>query len=276
MFVTKNLSFKSLSFLFLCLFLYSFQVLSKTIVVSDIDDTIKKSNSAGKGAEQVYHFLKKIPYLEMRDFFNEIKENEKSRGESVKFYYVSAAKSFTFNAQKWLQKHHFPLGRSTLKSFSEKRSTYDFKYAVIKQVILDEINSLDIEGNEPLEFLMFGDNAQVDADVYSKLAQELQLNARIYIRDVRTVATYFDPSLPLERLPGVNYYFSEVELFRNAEFDYLSSDLINRTYNSYLDRELIPAYTLKTLGRRLEGVYGDKNQAKAATLQFWSDYYSRL
>lgn len=276
MFDSKKIPFRSNCLLFLCLFLYSFQVYSKTIVVSDIDDTIKKSNSAGKGAEQIYHFLRKVPYLEMRDFFNEIRENEKARGEIVKFYYVSAAKSFTFNAQKWLQKNHFPLGRSTLKSMSEKRSTFDFKYAVIKQIILDEMNSLDIEGNEPLEFLMFGDNAQVDADVYSKLSKEFGLNARIYIRDVRAVATYFDSTLPIEKLDGVNYYFSEVELFRNAEFNYLSSDLINKTYNSYLDRELVPEYTLKTLGRRLEAVYGDKDQAKAAARQYWEDYYSRL
>ncbi|RPJ73518.1 MAG: hypothetical protein EHM20_12110 [Alphaproteobacteria bacterium] len=271
-----NFSFKSFFVLLFCLFSYSFQVYSKTIVISDIDDTIKKSNSAGYGGEQIYHFLRKVPYLEMRDLFNEIKENDKGRGEAIKFYYVSAARSFTFNAQKWLQKHRFPLGRSTLKERGEKRATYEFKYAVIKNIILDEMKSLDFSSNEPFEILMFGDNAQHDAVVYSNLVSELNLNAKIYIRDVRTNATFFDSTLPVERISGVNYYFSEVELFKNAEFDYLSPSLLAKTYDSYRNQKLIPAYTLKTLNHRLDELYKDKERARSDAAKYWNDYYSRF
>lgn len=276
LFKIKNFSFKSFFVFLFCLFSYSFQAYSKTIVISDIDDTLKKANSVGRANEQVYHFLKKVPYLEMRDLFNEIKENEKSNGEAIKFYYVSAAKSFTFKAQKWLQKHHFPLGRSVLKSFGEKRATYDFKYAVIKEIIMAEIQSLDFLANEPLEFLFFGDNAQVDAIVYSELTKELNLNAKIYIRDVRANATYFDSSLKLEKIPGVTYYFSEVELFKNTEFNYLSANLIARTYESYKRGELIPLYTLRTLKRYLDDLYGDKDRANLESTKYWNDYYSRF
>lgn len=271
-----NFSFKSFFVLLFCLFSYSFQVYSKTIVISDIDDTIKKSNSAGYGGEQVYHFLRKVPYFEMRDLFNEIKENEKARGESIKFYYVSAARSFTFNAQKWLQKHRFPLGRSTLKERGEKRATYEFKYAVIKNIILNEIKSLDHTSNEPFEVLMFGDNAQYDAIVYRDIANELNLNAKIYIRDVRANATFFDSTLSIERISGVYYYFSEVELFQNAEFDFLSSSLLARTYDSYKNNKLIPNYTFKTLNRRLDELYKDKDRAKSDASRYWKDYYSRF
>lgn len=271
-----NFSFKSVFVFLLCLFSYSFGAYSKTIVISDIDDTLKKSNSVGKTSGQVYHFLKKVPYLEMRDLFNEIKENEKARGETVKFYYVSAAKTFTFNAQKWLQKYNFPLGRSTLKDFGEKRKTYDFKYAVIKKIVMDEMQTLDVRSQEPLEVLMFGDNAQFDAVVYSDLVKELNLNSKIYIRDVRTNATYFDSTLSVEKIPGVTYYFSEVELFKNAEFDYLSSGLIARTNEAYKKRELIPAYTLKTLNRRLQNLYDDSDRAKLDAAKYWNDYYLRF
>lgn len=275
-FNVKMNSLRSLFVFLFCLFSYSFQAYSKTIIISDIDDTLKKANSVGNAPEQVYHFLRKIPYLEMRDLFNEIKEQEKSRGETVKFYYVSAAKTITFNAQKWLQKHHFPLGRSSLKTLKEKRSTYDFKYAVIKQILLDEMHSLDLASNEPLEFLMFGDNAQIDAVVYNDLTKELNLNSKIYIRDVRANATFFDSTLPVIRLLGVKYYFSEVELFKNAEFDFLSASLINRTFESYQNQKLIPEYTLKTLDRRLFDLYGDKDRAKADAQKYWDDYYKRF
>jgi len=138
------------------------------------------------------------------------------------------------------------------------------------------MKSLDFSSNEPFEILMFGDNAQHDAVVYSNLAKELNLNARIYIRDVRTNATFFDTTLPVERISGVNYYFSEVELFKNAEFDYLSSSLLARTYDSYKNNKLIPNYTFKTLNRRLDELYKDKERARSDASKYWSDYYSRF
>ena len=88
-----------------CLFSYSLQLFAKTVVISDIDDTLKKANSMGKAPEQIYHFLKKVPYLEMRDLFNEIKTNARAENEAIEFYYVSAAQRLTFNPDKWINKH---------------------------------------------------------------------------------------------------------------------------------------------------------------------------
>lgn len=260
----------------LCLFLYSFQVFSKTVVISDIDDTLKKSNSAGLFKEQAYHFLKKIPYFEMRDLFNEIKNHELETSSGIVFYYVSAAYRLTFDAQAWLQKHRFPMGRSTLKTLKDKESTYNFKYAVIKKILQAEMKTLDESSGEQLQVLMFGDNAQADAVVYRDLTHELGLDSKIYIRDVRAEATYFDSSIAINKIAGIKYYFSEVELFKNVEFDYLSEELKARTYDSYRKKQLIPAYTFKTLNRRLEGLYNDKSKAEDDALKFWNDYYSRL
>lgn len=261
---------------FVYLFLYSFQAYSKTVVISDIDDTLKKANSMGKATEQAYHFLRKIPYLEMRDLFNEIKANEKSKLETIHYYYVSGAYTATFNAQKWLQKNNFPLGRSILKTFKNKESTYNFKHEKIKEIILAEMQSLDHDKNEPLHVLMFGDNAQYDAAVYTDLTKELNLDSKIYIRDVRAEATFFDSTLAVKKLSGVNYYFSEVELLANPEFNYVSTDLLARTYESYKSRSLIPTYTLRTLDRRLKDIYQDKQRAALDSQKYWNDYYSRF
>lgn len=260
--------------LVLTLFLYSMQLSAKTVVISDIDDTIKQANSVGKSAEQVYHFLKKVPYIEMRDLFNEIKAAEVSKSEAISFYYVSAAYSVTFKAQDWLQKNHFPLGRATLKTLKTRLSTYDFKHKVIQDILSEEIKTLD--QGEKLHVLMFGDNSQIDDLVYTNLTKEMSLDSDIYIRDVKTEATFFDSSIPVKKLKGAKYYFSEVELFNNSEFNFLSSGLKNRAYSLYKNEKLIPRYTLKTLSRRLASLYNDKIRSHDDALKFWHDYHNRF
>ena len=155
--------------------LYSAQLFAKTIVISDLDDTLKKANSMGK-IGSVYHFLKKKPYEEMRDLFLEIKNHEESRQEEIKYFYVSAAYDFTFDAQKWLQKNNFPMGPSFLKSIKDHESIYEYKSQIIKKIISQEL--LNNGSNENLEFLFFGDNAQVDQLVYKDLIKSLGINGK--------------------------------------------------------------------------------------------------
>jgi hypothetical protein len=271
-----NLLMKKRLVLLFYLFSYSLAAYSKTIIISDIDDTLKKANSVGSATAQTYHFLAKVPYFEMRDLFNEIQQNEKAKNNTIKYYYVSAARTFTFDAQEWLHENNFPLGRSNLKTIGEKRSTYNFKYDVIKKIIQDEMNTLDSTNNETINFLMFGDNAQIDAIVYSDLTKELSLDSQIFIRDVRATATFFDSTLPVERIAGVSYYFSEVELFKEPRLNFISTELISKSYKSYKKQELIPDYTLKTLNRRLRDLGSDKQQAKTDADKYWNDYYSRF
>ena len=259
------------------LFLYSLAVSSKTVVISDIDDTIKKSNSMGKPLEQAVHFLQKKPYLLMRDLYNEIKFNARQREDTYSFFYVSAAYSVTFKADKWIRKFDFPRGRTVLRDINNKVPTFEFKYNVISQILKQELKNLDSESNEELRVYMFGDNAQFDALVYDQVKKELNLsNARIFIRDVRAEATYFDSSIPVKKLDNIDYYFSEIELLNFPEFDYVSNDLKNRTRDEYTREELIPQYTLKTLERRLVQFTLDKEQAKNEAKIFWKDYYSRF
>lgn len=259
----------------LCLFSYSLPLFSKTLIISDIDDTLKKSNSVGKAAEQAYHFLRKIPYFEMRDLFNEIKKEGRLQDEETKFYYVSAAYQITFNAQSWISKNKFPAGYSYLKTKDTKAPTYDFKYKTIKNLI--EFEKRTLAEGEALHVLMFGDNAQFDAVVYADLSRDLHLDSKIFIRDVRAEATFFDSSLPIKKLEGVNYYFSEIELFRFSDLvKYISVDLANRAYESYKNETLIPSYTLKTLERRLRSSGVDKERAPVAAAAYWADYHHRF
>lgn len=254
------------------IFLYSLPTYSKILLISDIDDTIKKANSMGKIAG-AYHFLRKVPYLEMRDLFTEIAHQYTTgNDEGISFYYVSAAPDFLFNADRWLYKNNFPYGKSYLKK--GKQSTYDFKYNTIKTIIEKEM-SLDPN----IKVMFFGDNAKVDQVVYNDLRTSLNLDAQIFIRDVRAEATYFAADLPVVRLPNTIYYFSEIELFSN--FNFLTTDLLEQVRKKYLNKKLIPKYTLETLEDRLTEICKNtfsacRNKSRDRSEDLWNDYYSRF
>ena len=269
-------------FVLLSLFSYSSSGFSKTIIVSDIDDTVKKANSMG-GIGGVWHFLRKKPYEEARDLFNEIKKNETNSGEETAYYYVSAAPSYTFNGDKWIRENNFPVGPVILKTKENGGETYAYKYRTIKAIIEKEL-----QADSSLKVIFFGDNSQHDAKVYFDLNKDMNLGAYIYIRDVSTEGTFFDSTLPVVRLPGVQYFFSERELVDDTFFSFMSVKLQTLITSQYKKQDLIPGYTLDTLGDRLKKICEDRfvvvtkvdqnncrAESKNLAAKYWTDYYHR-
>ena len=269
--------------LFLSIFSYSVVGFTKTVIITDIDDTIKKANSMG-GIGGVWHFLKKKPYELTRDLFNEVKAYEEASGEQTHFYYVSAAPKFTFKGPEWIAKNNFPNGPVYLKTIENGGETYTYKYRTIKKIIENE-QRLD----PGVKILFFGDNSQHDAQVYFDLRAHMKLsNTQIYIRDVSTEATDFDPNLPIVKLEDVTYFFSEVELIGNPDLSFMSKKLTDRITKSYNAKDIVPLYTLDTLEDRLKKICEKeffviseiissacKVQAKADASDYWRDYFSR-
>jgi hypothetical protein len=170
------------------------------------------------------------------------------------------------------------MGPSFLKSIKDHDSIYDYKTQIIKKIITEEL--LSNGSNENLEFLFFGDNAQIDQLVYRDVVKSFGIKGKIYIRDVRAEATYFDGSLEVKKLPGVNYYFSEAELLLVGDFNFLSHELKDRIMESYKSKKLIPEYTLTTLKNRIKSTCKEKGlacseYAKNLAKLYWSDYYGR-
>lgn len=277
----KTLNFKQdpikkistfISCLVLLSILSSGNVWSKVYVISDIDDTIKKANSADGGVMQVYHFLRKKIYPEMRDLFVELKDVYEDLGEEVEFHYVSAAPDFTFNQDKWIAKHHFPAGEATLKNFGDG-DTYTYKTNTIS-AILEKTSPNDI-------VYFFGDNSSKDAIVYSELTEKFKLKSFIYIRDVETNATYWNDQLPIHQLEGVHYFFSEVELIDQEGLFFMTDTLVSNIREAYQQQQLIPRYTFRILKRRLRNEWGCKlkkgcwRTAKEVAGDYWQDYHSR-
>ncbi len=262
---------KTLALLFTLMTLTAVQ--AKVFVISDIDDTIKKANSANGGVGQIYHFLRKKIYPEMRDLFVELESSYKEMGEEVEFQYVSAAPDILFDQDKWIEKHGFPAGEATLRSIGSG-DTYSYKKRVIGNIVA--------KGTSSDTYYFFGDNASKDAIVYKELVDERGLsNSFIYIRDVETDATYWDSEFPVRKLDGVRYFFSERDLLRDRGVFFLSQKLRDLIHASYMEQSLIPSYTLKALEKRIKKEWGCKfdfycrSVANDRAEEFWNDYYQQ-
>jgi hypothetical protein len=253
--------------------LLSSATLAKVYVISDIDDTIKKANSAGKPIPLVYHFLRKKIYPEMRDLFNELQGVYEKLGEEVEFIYVSAAPDFTFAQEKWIEKHNFPLGDTYLKQLDSPK-TYEYKTQTITKVLKDA------EVTDTIYF--FGDNSSKDPIVYTEVSKKLGLvNSFIFIRDVSTEATYWNEDLPIVHVEGASYFFSERELIGMEGLFFISEELTQKIQSSYNNKDLVPCYTQKTLKRRLRKSYGCglkrycRSVAKENSERYWNEYFGR-
>lgn len=274
-------------FFFLCALIFgahSFSANADVIVFSDIDDTIKKANSMGRAA-QVYHFLKKKPYLRMRDIYREIQEKYLKEGEKVHFVYVSAAYNFIFpSAYQWMAKHRFPLGKIILRNLHSGK-TYPYKYSAIKNQLSLFIHGLD---KKNLKAYFFGDNSSMDPKVYHDIKKEFPtLRSQIYIRDVSTEASAMDKELPIKKLEGVHYFFSEQQLIKTPQWNFLSSILREKVRSDYVSNTLVPKYTKKYYRRRwvkhrkcrklwfnLWAYARCYKKAKQKAMTSWKKYYS--
>jgi phosphatidate phosphatase APP1 len=219
-------------------FFVTSSIFARVIVISDIDDTIKKSNSMG-GASQVYYFLKMKSYPLMSLIYKDIQE--KYIDDGVSFYYVSAAPDFIYDQDKWLEKKGFPFGESFLrKRLSDK--TYEYKMRMIRSLLLN------VTKEDTL--LFFGDNSSHDPQVYLDIIKEYDLNnTRVFIRDVSTLNTFPFYTNEIESRKKIQYFFSEKELLKiGLPLSHSTVNEINK-YNEL--QTLVPLYTLETLKKRM-------------------------
>lgn len=265
--------------IFLTISAYSLQLFAKTIIISDIDDTIKKANSMGT-VTGAWHFLRKKPYEEMRDvIIQTLGYENSSSGDKSSVYYVSAAPRATFDGEAWIKKHGFPSGKIFLKTMDNRGNTYDYKMRTIRKIIQDELRI----PQTPLRFIFIGDNSSYDPKVYTDTVSNFKIdNHFIMIRDVSTEATYFDDALPVKQLPGIHYFFSEKDLLEIPYFHFVSEELRSKINEKYKALKLIPTYTKRTLFLRLKALCPQNTQdvtcveaAKENADLYWERYHQR-
>lgn len=262
----------------LVIFLCSFLANAQIIVVSDIDDTIKASNSMGHWYETLYHFLRGKPYPEMRDLYRQLEAKAKQVNEPITFYYVTAAPKFLKFAANWPWKHGFPRGQGGLVVMKPSGgiSSYQYKVQTIERLIS---RHRDFQN---AQFYFFGDNSSYDAAAYQAIINKYQLKkANVYIRNVK-VNNQIEPLSDKSTLPlGGRYFISEVELIGQAPLSFMSQGLKDRMWAKHLKGKLIPKYTLRTFMRRITSwltpfFHGKcKKKCQALSLKHYRSYWKR-
>jgi phosphatidate phosphatase APP1 len=190
---------KGLIFLFLILTAAGSSY-ANTLIVSDIDDTIKITNVLSKPKSMINAFLSRRAFSGMSELYQELNVPETT------IYYVSGSPLFLkHKIENFLDFNDFPQAQNViLKNTSV--STYDYKVRAIRNLIL-KMN--------PDKIILIGDDTQFDPEVYDTVAKENTATVEsIYIRVVK------NRKLPENAL--IKDFFSSVEI---AAFELLKGNI---------------------------------------------------
>lgn len=151
----------------------SLQTLSaKTLIVSDIDDTVKMTDVLGSKKTIVFNGLfREKAFAGMSELYNQMVKGDTS------IYYVSGSpKIIRTRVDEFLEENNFPQQENLVLKDSIGEDTYEYKTSTIKKLI-KELN--------PDKVILIGDDTEYDPQVYAHIKEEYpELTAAIYIRAV--------------------------------------------------------------------------------------------
>lgn len=143
------------SLIALVVFVFSGSVFAQTIVISDIDDTLKETHvSHNSGAGSVFS---DAAFWGMPELLRA------TVVPPMKIFYVSnAPKEIMESAhRRFLTNNKFPAGEMRLPKYSERQG---FKRKQILDILTRE---------KPMDVIFLGDNGESDADVYDGIARDV-------------------------------------------------------------------------------------------------------
>jgi len=159
-------------FLLLALFISSISCLANTLVVSDIDDTIKISNVKGPG-KLSNAFRTNVIFKGMAKLYKEISSNT-----NTTFAYVSNAPRgiMTGAHQRILDNGKFPQSGSEYLILRKKRdiifgSNIPHKIKAIRNLV---------KTIQPTNLILIGDNGESDIEYYNQIEKEYSNKINIY------------------------------------------------------------------------------------------------
>ena len=210
---------KLLSFLFIVGF--TINVSAKTILISDIDDTIKMTGVLNNKLSVSYKgIFGKKAFAGMSELYNEYDRQD------VGIYYVSGSpQMIDCRIESFLVKTDFPEVDQRYLKDKVSSDTYDFKIKSIKSILADNPNSTVI---------LVGDDTQHDPEVYHDISS--QFPDRVEAIYIRTILNKKLPSNPL-----IKKFFSSVEIAANemlrGKLDFLGLEnvvegFVNQTNHS--------------------------------------------
>ncbi|WP_413587642.1 phosphatase domain-containing protein [Bdellovibrio sp. HCB274] len=144
---------------------------AKTLVISDIDDTIKVSNILSKSRSAGSFFDDDSRFVGMAEIYQALQNNI----SDIEFHYVSLAPKALMNEQHsdFLEENGFPVTKLHMNSGIKQDP--ELKQKVIRGLLKYE---------HPDLVIFFGDNGQFDTIVYDQMTKEFpDIPAVSYIRE---------------------------------------------------------------------------------------------
>jgi len=155
-------------------------------LISDIDDTIIHTGVASRLKWQLLvnsiiknPFIRR-PLLGVRDFYQALHEGKSGKPTNPVFYVSNSPWNLYGYLNLFLEHNQFPKGPLILRDIGVKpieHSAFGGKYGRVKEII---------EAFPKMKFVLSGDSAESDADIYLQLAREYpdQIHS-IFIRTVK-------------------------------------------------------------------------------------------
>jgi phosphatidate phosphatase APP1 len=155
-------------------------------LISDIDDTIIHTGVASRFKWRllvnsiVRNPFVRRPFLGVRDFYQALQEGKSGKPTNPVFYVSNSPWNLFGYLNTFLDYHNFPKGPLILRDIGIKpmeHAAFGGKYGRVKEII---------DAFPNMNFVLSGDSAEVDTDIYLQLAREYpnQIHS-IFIRSVK-------------------------------------------------------------------------------------------
>lgn len=181
---------KTLIFVLASLLTYN-SLYAKTLIVTDVDDTVKVTDVLSK-TNAVYNALfSKAAFAGMSELYRQLDTKENI------FYYVSGSPQIIESkVSSFLEFNNFPQNTNLILKSGLSAPTYEYKVAAITQLI-QKLN--------PDKVILIGDDTEFDPEIYERISKDFPTKVEsVYIRAIQ------DRALP--KLDGIRNFFSAVEI----------------------------------------------------------------
>lgn len=202
-------------------FLVSLNTSASTILVSDVDDTIKVSNVLDKDSTAANVLMLKNAFIGMPELYSEIAQLKGMK--AIKYLSNAPKRSVGKLHLKFLEINNFPHGELVARSFWDLRSGNKHKIESIRKFI---------SAYKPTELILIGDNGEADSVVYSTITkQHSKIPALTYIRQAYSSLGYnknFSQPLEEGQIPFASSLDISVDLYKRGVF---STEVLTRLVN---------------------------------------------
>ena len=178
--------------LFTILIFQSQATYSKTLIISDVDDTIKMTDVLGSKKKIFFNgVFREKAFSGMSQLYQQF------NNENTIIHYVSGSpKIIRIRVDEFLEENEFPQQYNLSLRNSLYDATKTFKLSAIKRII---------EKEQPEKIILIGDDTEHDPEIYASIADDYPgLVDSIYIRSIK--------NREMPKLAIIKTFFSAVEI----------------------------------------------------------------